>query len=247
MPAKRLLKRWKMNQLSDRELGNIINLKIAEVKQNCDKVLKEHDAQREVIKENYDEQIGSKIDPVIKEGQRLESEIQTRMGKNIRKAIIFKALDKEVTIVDVGEEVTSGHLSEVQSIVKEMIVELESDLQMQRDREIEHLNLQKDTIRAEADIQMEQLRNELEDKTEETQTESARLRDELYELEPFTFLSESRYRENQAGGRFSVRIWGQKPFWISSNELTLIPWLRSFGKRFGQPAANKNAKKQHAV
>jgi len=109
--------------LSDRELGDMINLKIAEVKQNRDKVLKEHDAQREVIKENYDEQIGSKIDPVIKEGQRLESEIQTRMGKNIRKAIIFKALDKEVTIVDVGEEVTSGHLSEVQSIVKEMIVE----------------------------------------------------------------------------------------------------------------------------
>ena len=187
---------------SDRELGNIINLKIAEVKQNRDKILKEHDAQREVIKENYDEQIGSKIDPVIKEGQRLESEIQTRMGKNIRKAIIFKALDKEVTIVDVGEEVTSGHLSEVQSIVKEMIVELESDLQMQRDREIEHLNLQKDTIRAEADIQMEQLRNELEDKTEETQTESARLRDELYELEPFTFLSESRYRDLKSS-------WGQ--------------------------------------
>lgn len=188
--------------LSDRELGDMINLKIAEVKQNRDKVLKEHDAQREVIKENYDEQIGSKIDPVIKEGQRLESEIQTRMGKNIRKPIIFKALDKEVTIVDVGEEVTSGHLSEVQSIVKEMIVELESDLQMQRDREIEHLNLQKDTIRAEADIQMEQLRNELEDKTEETQTESARLRDELYELEPFTFLSESRYRDLKSS-------WGQ--------------------------------------
>ncbi len=42
---------------------------------------------------------------------------------------------------------------------------------------------------------MEGLRNELEDQAEETQTESANLRDELYELEPFTFLSESRYRE----------------------------------------------------
>ncbi len=44
-------------------------------------------------------------------------------------------------------------------------------------------------------MKMEKLRNELEDQAEETETESARLREELYELEPFTFLSEARYRE----------------------------------------------------
>ena len=188
--------------LSDRELGEKINAQIAEVKKNRDKTLKELDAQREAVAEKYDELIGSRIDPVIKEGQRLESEIQTRMGKKIRKAITFSALDREVLLVDVGDEVTSAHLSEVQSIVKEMIEDLESDLKKQRESEIEHLKIEKDEVRADAELKMETLRNELEDKAEETQTESARLRDELYELEPFTFLSESRYRELKS-------TWGQ--------------------------------------
>lgn len=181
--------------LSERELGEKINAQIAEIKKSRDKALKELNTERESIKESYDEQIGNRIDPVIKEGQRLESEFQTRMGKKIRKPIVFNALDKEMTIVDSGIVVESFHLSEVQTIVKEMIEDLESDLKDQRDREIEHIKMQKEEIKAEAELKMEELRNELEDQAEETQTESARLRDELYELEPFTFLSEAHYRE----------------------------------------------------
>jgi len=181
--------------LSEREIGEKINAQIAEVKKSRDKAIKELDAESESIKENYDEQIGNRIDPVIKEGQRLESEIQTRMGKKIRKPIVFNALDKEMTIVDSGTVVESSHLSEVQTIVKEMIDDLESDLREQRDREVEHIKMQKEEIRAESELKMEELRNELEEQTEETQTESANLRDELYELEPFTFLSEARYRD----------------------------------------------------
>ena len=181
--------------LSDHALGNKINTQIAEVKTNRDQAFKELDGQRDSLKESYDEQIGSRIDPVIKEGQRLESEIQTRMGKKIRKAIIFKALDKEITIVEVGLEVESSHLSEVQKIVKEMMEDLESDLKEERGRELEKVKMQKEKVKAESELKMEELRNELEDQAEETQTESSRLRDELYDLEPFTFLSESRYRE----------------------------------------------------
>ena len=181
--------------LSERELGEKINAQIAEIKINRDKALKEIDAQRENLKESYDERIGNRIDPVIKEGQRLESEIQTRMGKKIRKPIVFNALDKEMTIVDAGMEVVSAHLSEVQKIVKEMIEDLESDLKEQRESELESVQLDKEKIKAESELKMEELRGTLEDQAEESQTESARLRDELYELEPFTFLSEARYRE----------------------------------------------------
>lgn len=181
--------------LSERELGQKVNAQIAEEKKNRDKALKDKDAERDQLKESYDEQIGKRIDPVIKEGQRLESEIQTRMGKKIRKAIAFKALEKEVTLVEVGGEVTSKHLSQVQQIVKEMIEDLESDLKEQRDRELEHITLEKEEIKAASELKMEELRNALVDQAEESQTESARLRDELYELEPFTFLSEARYRD----------------------------------------------------
>ncbi len=181
--------------LSEREMGDQINQKIAEIKKNRDKELKDLDAERQAMEESYDEQIGNRIDPVIKEGQRLESEISTRMGKKIRKAIEFNALDKQMTIVEVGNEVTSAHLSEVQKIVKEMMEDLESDLKEERSRELEKIKIRKEEIKAASELKMEELRNELEDQAEETQTESANLRDELYELEPFTFLSESRYRE----------------------------------------------------
>ena len=181
--------------LSERELGEKINAQIAEEKKSRDKELKDLDAQRVQIKEKYDELIGKRIDPVIKEGQRLESEIQTRMGKKIRKEIVFNAVDKEETIVDVGEEVESAHLTSVQKIVKDLIDDLESDIKDERDREIEKLAIEKEKIKAGSDLRREQLRNELVDQAEESQTESARLRDELYELEPFTFLSEARYRD----------------------------------------------------
>jgi DNA-directed RNA polymerase subunit beta' len=181
--------------LSERELGEKVNAQIAEEKKSRDKALKDIDVQSNQLKEKYDEQIGKRIDPVIKEGQRLESEIQTRLGKKIRKAIVFNALDKEILIVDVAGEVASSHLAEVQKIIKEMIEDLETDLKDQRDRELEHLSLKKEEIKAQSELKMEELRNELVDQAEESQTESARLRDELYELEPFTFLSEARYRD----------------------------------------------------
>ena len=64
---------------------------------------------------------------------------------------------------------------------------------MQRD--LQQLDLQKALVRAEADERMESLRNEMEDKSSESQDQNANMRDELDELRPFIFLSETRYRE----------------------------------------------------
>ena len=50
-------------------------------------------------------------------------------------------------------------------------------------------------FKAEADLQMEGLRSELEDQTSASVDQTSRLRDELLELRPFTFISEIRYRE----------------------------------------------------
>ncbi len=113
------------SSLSERELGEKQNAQIAEIKIQRDKTLKEMEAKKNALAEGYDEKIGSRIEPVIKEGQRLESEIQTKMGNKIRKPIVFDALDKNQVIVEAGIEVTSSHLAEVQTIVKGMIEELD--------------------------------------------------------------------------------------------------------------------------
>ena len=50
-------------------------------------------------------------------------------------------------------------------------------------------------VKAEADLQMEGLRSQLQDQTSASVNQSSRQRDELMELRPFTFISESRFRE----------------------------------------------------
>ena len=72
---------------------------------------------------------------------------------------------------------------------------LEKDLKAEKNQKVEELQVQKEAIRAESELVMEGIRNQLEDQEAATKTENARMRDELYELQPFTFLSEGRYRE----------------------------------------------------
>ena len=56
-------------------------------------------------------------------------------------------------------------------------------------------DIEKQKIRAEAEEQMEALRNQHADQSSETQSQNSKLREELEDLQPFTFLSETSYRE----------------------------------------------------
>ena len=181
--------------VSERELIEKVNSQIAEAKKQRDRKIKEIDAQIESINKAYDEEVSDLFEPVIAEGQRLERELNEKLGHSVRKPIVFSADDFEQTIVDAGEEVTSKHLSRVQKIVNDRMELLEKDLKAEKNQKIAELQMQKETIRAESDLVMEGIRNQLEDQEAATKTENARMRDELYELQPFTFLSEGRYRE----------------------------------------------------
>jgi len=50
-------------------------------------------------------------------------------------------------------------------------------------------------VRAQADTEMEGLRQQLDDQSSSVRDENARMRDELLELRPLTFMGESRFRE----------------------------------------------------
>jgi len=184
--------------VSERELIEKVNSQIAEAKKQRDRKIKEIDAQIESINRAYDEEVSDLFEPVIAEGQRLERELNEKLGHSVRKPIVFSVDDFEQTIVDAGEEVTSKHLSRVQKIVNDRMELLEKDLKAEKNQKIEELHMQKETIRAESELVMEGIRNQLEDQEAATKTENARMRDELYELQPFTFLSEGRYRESKS-------------------------------------------------
>lgn len=179
--------------LSEREKADMVNTRILEIKKNRDKKIAELQQMRQDMQERADEEIGSKIDPIIQEGQTLEQTLQDLVGKPAKKAILF-GKDK-VEIAAANETVTPQLVSRVQQVVKQHLEEIEKEIRNRLDREVEVLETQKLTFKAEADMQMETMRGELEEETTDAKDKSSKERDELLDLKPFNFLNESQYRD----------------------------------------------------
>ncbi len=179
--------------VSEREIAAQINAKILEIKVGRDHKQNELQQQKNDLQAKADEEIAAKLEPVIQEGQRLERELQDAQGKAIKSAVIFSGAN--VTVAEAGEAISAKHLTQVQKIVKERLEDIESEFKEQLQRDLEVLEESKKRVREEAEEEMETLRGQLEDQSTESQSQNAHLRDELHELRPFTFLSESRYRE----------------------------------------------------
>ncbi len=179
--------------VSEREVAAQINAKILEVKQTRDKKINELQQQRNELQSRSDEQIATRLEPVIQEGQRLEKMLQESLGKTLNSEVVFAAANQ--VIAEKAVAITSQHITKVQKVVKERLDELESEFKEELQRDLAQIDQTKAQARAEADEQMEALRNQLEDQSTESQNQNSRLRDELQELRPFIFLSENRYRE----------------------------------------------------
>ncbi len=179
--------------LTEREQATKINAKIAEVKAGRDRNLNELQQRKAFTEQRFDEMVAVELDPIIKAGQRTETLLREQLGEVTRTPIHFP--DTDIVLVEAGETIANSHLSKVQRVVKERLEELESELQDQRQRELEQNRLEIDRVRAEADLGMEDLRNQLDDQSSAVRDENSRLRDELLELRPLTFMGESRFRE----------------------------------------------------
>ncbi len=179
--------------LSEREQAQQINARILEVKQSRDRKIGELNQRKQDMESRRDEQIASKLEPVIQEGQTLERQLQEKVGNPTVKAIVFSSASVEIAAA--GETISTQQISRVQKVVKERLDELEKESKDQLQRDLEVIKMQIEEIRAQADIEMEGLRNTLEDQSNVSQNNNSRQRDELQELRPFTFLTENRYRE----------------------------------------------------
>ena len=178
---------------TEREQAAGVNTKIAEVKTKRDHTLAEINQKRTNLEQGYDEVIAEKVDPVIKEGQKLEKLLQGQMGEPAKKTVVFELTGEK--ILDANDKVVAKHITQVQKIVQKKLETLENELKDQRAKELEDLKMEAGRVKADADLKMEGLRSQLEEQTSASSNQSSRQRDELLELRPFTFLSESRYRE----------------------------------------------------
>jgi len=178
---------------AEREQGTKLNAKIVEIKAARDRHLSEMQHSRADVEQRYEESVAERLDPIMKAGQRLEQSLQEQLGETPRTAIHFP--DSEIVVVDAGETISNQYLTKVRRIVKERLDELESELKDQKQRDLEHLRMEVERLRAETDLEMEGLRNQLVDQSSTVRDESGRVRDELLELRPLTFMGETRFRE----------------------------------------------------
>jgi DNA-directed RNA polymerase subunit beta' len=179
--------------VSEREQAADVNARIAEIKTKRDQKVAELKQKQALLEQGYDEGIAEQMDPIIKEGQKLEKQLQDQMGESAKKTLVFEQTGEK--IVDAGDKVASKHITLIQKTVQKKLESLENELKDKKQAEIEEMKTQAATVKAQADEEMEALRGELESQTSASSNNSSRLRDELLELRPFTFLSEIRYRE----------------------------------------------------
>lgn len=176
-----------------KDLTEAVNTRIATIKAQRDRRLRSLQQQRKAIETEYNERIAAQLEPIIREGQRLEQWLQEHLGEVAKEPVYFGATGTR--IVDAGARITAEHLSRVQEIVREHLEAIEAQVQEERDQKLQAIDSMIQRIRAEAEAQMEELRRQLDEKTTLVQDEKVRLREELMDLRVLTFLSEPRYRE----------------------------------------------------
>ncbi len=179
--------------VSEREQAASINARIVEIKTRRDQRISELKQKQALLEQSYDEGIAEQLEPIIKEGQKLEKTLQEQLGETAKKTIVFESTGEK--IIDAGDKVASKHIAFIQKTVQKKLETLENELKDRKQAELENLKAEIAAVKAQADQEMEALRSDLENQTSASSNQNSRLRDELLELRPFTFLSEIRYRE----------------------------------------------------
>ncbi len=177
----------------DTDIKEETNTQLDTLKLGRDELLESLTQKEEDLKASYDEKIAAELDPVMKKGQQLEMDLQDKIGTSTRRAITFPGTD--IVIVEASDTISNQHLGSVQQVVKERLEEIETDLRDQRQRELEHLKLDMARVRAETEQKITEVREDLEGEIAASRSEYRRLRDELMDLQPLTFMGELRYRE----------------------------------------------------
>jgi len=176
---------------SERELAERINRRIAEINAQRQKRLQALANKRKAIEAEFNEAVAERIEPIIQEGQRLERLLEDRLGQIADEPIAFR----DTIIVQQGETIDHEHVSRVQRLVQDQLERIEAELSQDKERRLAAIEAEEQRVRAEAERKKEALRAELEAQANKEHDEKVRLRDELLELRPLTFLSETRYRE----------------------------------------------------
>ena len=176
-----------------KEVLNALETRIDEINNERDEKIANFNDKNKDIKDTIDELIARKVEPVIKEGQQLESKIKDKEGSKVRKEIRFDSAD--ITLVSSGEKVEVKVLSKIQEIVKSKLEEIEQTVRSEIDKQIQEIDFSIAKVQAEADNNLVDFNDQYEGLKNKIKNEISNEEDNLKSLVPFSFLSENRYRE----------------------------------------------------
>ena len=180
--------------------ADALNQRVADIKAALKQRLADLDAEEKAYKEAHDEEVAAKIEPVIKEGQRLEKQLGDKLGKSIRAPIHLKGT--ETLIADKGETITQEHIKRVQDAVQKELERIEAELKDQREQTLARIKMEREKAKAEAELALAEVEQEPEDGFEQAIEKLRADREELLSIKKLMFLGETRYRELKAK-------WGQ--------------------------------------
>jgi DNA-directed RNA polymerase subunit beta' len=173
------------------ELTTLEN-RIEEINSARDLTVADLSTEKKDLENKIDELIAKKMEPIIKEGQLLESKIKEKEGSTIRKEIRFEGAD--LNLVEVGETVDAKVLSKIQSAVKIKLEEIESSVRSEIDKQLVENELSTEKVQAEAETNLIDFNDQYEELQQKIKTEISNEKSDLEGLAPFTFLSENNYR-----------------------------------------------------
>ncbi len=175
---------------------DLTNTKIAEIKERSDAALSALEASRSVMEQDFDEQTAALLEPVMKEGRRLDEDLQEKMGEATRKDIVFNATGD--IVVEAGTVIASQHISKVQEIVREHLNTVESNLREEKDESFGLIDQEVEILKATSEEELALLQDQVATQTVEMKEKNKQTRKELANLQIFDFLSEVRYRNFRA-------------------------------------------------
>jgi len=197
-----------------------INQKIATAKNHRDRRLADLESKREAAREKFEADAAEKIDPVMREAQKLERSLQERLDTTIRVPVVFSYTDE--MIADKGEVIVRKHITALTKMTQAYVGQIEADLKEKRDRTLERIKEEVEKVKGEGDEELVQLREQLDERSEDAHDKIAQERDELMNLQPMMFLGESKYRElKQKWGQVFKADMGAEAFFEILREMDL--------------------------
>jgi len=180
-------------QREEKRQADDINAKIVAAKGARDKKMNDLKARIDGINEKYEADVAEKVEPLVKEGQKVQKSLEDKMDTTIRKPIEFEP--SKSLIAEEGETISRKHLTALNKAVQARLGEIETALKEKRDAKVDALKMDVDKVKAEAEDQIVQLRNSLEDVSAGSRKNIDKEREELIGLHHMMFLGESKYRE----------------------------------------------------